>query len=320
VKIEAFIADVSVDKASDLGVNWTVFSQEDGTIVPGALFDAPVGGTDIATLAQTVADPASATSVPLGGTFALGKLADSGLSWAAMIRALASDSNTNVIANPVQVTLDNQEVNLESGQDVPLLGSTYSNPGLGGGAGGGVGGGLNALVAPTSVNRQRLGTKLKITPQLNGSDAMTLTIDLESSELAGTTGDAGSAIINVRTFHNVVLVKDQQMIVVGGLVRDSETSGESRVPFLSRIPLLGNLFKTKSKARSKKNLMVFIRPTIITDNFDAELITSEKYGDMVEAQKALHDQTRLVSPKLPDLPPQSSPSAPGRQPQTTPVP
>jgi general secretion pathway protein D len=320
VKIEAFIADVSVDKTSDLGVNWTVFSQEDGTIVPGALFDAPVGGTDIATLAQTVADPASATSVPLGGTFALGKLADSGLSWAAMIRALASDSNTNVIANPVQVTLDNQEVNLESGQDVPLLGSTYSNPGLGGGAGGGVGGGLNALVAPTSVNRQRLGTKLKITPQLNGSDAMTLTIDLESSELAGTTGDAGSAIINVRTFHNVVLVKDQQMIVVGGLVRDSETSGESRVPFLSRIPLLGNLFKTKSKARSKKNLMVFIRPTIITDNFDAELITSEKYGDMVEAQKALHDQTRLVSPKLPDLPPQSSPSAPGRQPQTTPVP
>jgi len=331
VLIEAIIADVSVDKTSDLGVNWSVFSQEDGVVVPGALFDSPVGGTDIATLAQTIADPTgSNASVPLGGTFALGKLVDNGISWAAMIRALASDTNTNVIANPTQVTLDNQEVNLESGQEVPFLSGSYSNVGggIGGGIGGGAGGGLgggggigNVFGSPyNQVNRQQLGTKLKITPQLNGSDAMTLTIDLESSELAGQTGDGGSAITNVRKFHNVLLVKDQQWIVVGGLIRDSETSGESRVPFLSKIPLLGNLFKTKSKARSKKNLMVFIRPTIITDNLDADAATQSKYGDMIEAQKAQRENTRLPSPKLPELGSPSSPAAPSRQPQTTPVP
>ncbi len=94
---------------------------------------------------------------------------------------------------------------------------------------------------------------------------MTLTIDLESSELAGQSGDAGSAITNVRKFHNVVLVRDQQTIVVGGLIRDSKVSGETRVPYLGRIPLLGNLFKYRSAKRQKTNLMVFIRPTVLTD-------------------------------------------------------
>jgi general secretion pathway protein D len=329
VQIEAIIADVSVDKSQDLGVNWAVFSQEDGVVVPGALFDAPVGGTDIATLATTVADPSTATSVPLGGTFAIGKLVDNGISWATMLRLLASDSNTNVIANPTQVTLDNQEVNLESGQEVPLLSGSYTTGGVGlggglggvgggGGAGGGIGGGIGNPF--TTVNRTQLGTKLKITPQLNGSDAMTLTIDLESSELAGSTGDAGSAITNVRKFHNVVLVKDQQWIVVGGLIRDSETSAETRVPFVSRIPLLGNLFKTKSKQRSKKNLMVFIRPTIITDNLDADTATRAKYGEILDAQKAQRENTRLPSPQLPDLLPSSGSAAPGGMPQTSPVP
>lgn len=326
VLIEAIIADVSMDDARDLGVNWAVFSQEDGTVVPGALFDSPVAGTDIATLATTVADPASATSVPQGATFALGRLVDNGISWAAMLRALESMSNTNVIARPTQTTLDNEEVNLESGQEVPLLSGSYTNTGVGGiggglGGGGGAGGGGGGIGSPfQTLNRTQLGTKLRITPQLNGSDAMTLTIDLESSELSGSTGDAGSAITNVRKFHNVLHAKDQQWIVVGGLIRDSETSGENRVPLLSRIPLLGHLFKTKNKARSKKNLMVFIKPTIITDNLDANAVTNSKYREILETQEDQRDRVPLQSPQLPPMlpPSDSGTTAPG--PQTSPVP
>lgn len=323
VVIEAVIADVSIDKSMDIGVNWGVFSQEDGTVVPGGLFNSAVAGTDIVGLAQTVADPTSALSAPQGGTFAVGKLVDNGISWAAMVRALASDANTNVIANPVQVTLDNQEVNLESGQEVPFLTGSYSNVGgIGGGAGGGAGGGTNGIFGSpyNQVQRQQLGTKLQITPQLNGSDAMTLTIDLESSELSGATGDGGSAITNVRKLHNVVLVKDQQWIVLGGLTRDSEIDNQSRVPFLSRIPLLGNLFKTKSKLRSKKNLMVFIRPTIMTDNLDADAFRQAKYAELLDALQTQREGGKLPSPELPDL---SSPGpvAPAPQvPQTSPVP
>jgi general secretion pathway protein D len=327
VLLEAIIADVKVDSSSDLGVNWAVFSQENGKVVPGALFDSAIGGTDIATLAKTISDPASATSAPQGGTFALGKLVDNGISWAAMIRALATNTNANVIASPTQVTLDNQEVNLESGQEVPLLSGSYSNVGNIGGAGGGVGGGIGGGVTSpfTTVNRVQLGTKLKITPQLNGSDAMTLTIDLESSELTGTTGDAGSSITDVRKFHNVLLVKDREWIVVGGLIRDSDETSQTRVPFLSRIPLIGNLFKVKSKARSKKNLMVFIRPTIITDTLQAAGVTNDKYKEILDAQAAQAKRAALPAPQMPSLNPTTEPvptsNIPaGKAPQTSPVP
>ncbi|MEJ0100558.1 MAG: type II secretion system secretin GspD [Pseudomonadota bacterium] len=325
VLIEAFIADITIDKSRDLGVNWAVFSQQDGKIIPGGVFDAPIGSTsplDIAGLAQIIANPSSATSIPTGATFGVGRLVDNGISWAAMIRALTADTNTNVVAMPTQVTMDNQEVNLESGQQVPFITGQYTNTGTTSTTGS-----VNPF---TTVQRQDVGTKLKITPQLNGSDAMTLTIDLESSELAGSVGDAGSQITNKRTFHNVLLVKNQQWIVVGGLIRDSKAAGESRVPFLSRIPLLGNLFKVKNDKRQKANLMVFIKPTILTNSIDVQNATNDKYRQLQDVMKMQQDKyAPLPSPQLPSLnapsdvaPVVPGPAAPpaGNAPQTSPVP
>ena len=314
VFIEAIIADINIDKSRDLGVNWAAFSQEDGKVVPGAVFDSPIGSTnpiDLASLAQIVADPASATTVPLGATFGIGKLVNNGKSWAAMIRAITSDTNNNVIANPTQMTLDNEQVTLQSGQNVPFISGQYTSTGAGG---------VNGQVTPfNTVQRQDVGTTLKITPQLNGSDAMTLTIDLDSSELAGQTGDAGSQITNKRTFHNVVLVKDQQWIVVGGLIRDSKATGETRVPFLSRIPLLGELFKARNDRRQKSNLMVFIKPTIIKDNLDVSAATNAKYNAVHDDIRKQDSPDKLPTPQLPalDVPP---PAPAGRSPQTSPVP
>lgn len=321
VLIEAIIADISVDKTADLGVNWAVFSQANGKIIPGALFDSAIGTAagspiDLAGVAKIISSPSSATSAPAGATVGIGRLNNNGISWAAMLRALNTDSNTNVIAQPEQLTLDNEEVTLQSGQNVPFVTGQYTN----------TGGNNNGSVNPfTTVQRQDIGTTLKITPQLNGSDAMTLTIDLESSELAGQTGDAGSQITNKRTFHNVVLVKDKQWIVVGGLTRDSQSGGGTRVPFLSRIPLLGELFKTKNNRRSKSNLMVFIRPSIVTDNADLNAETSSKYQEVQDAQSAQGKSRSLPPPRLPpieqpaDSPaPSASPGA--KAPQTSPVP
>jgi len=324
VLIEAVIADVTMDKSNDLGVNWGLFSQKDGKVVPGAMFNAPTGGqgTDIVSIAGAIDDPSSAQVIPGGLTAGFAKVLDGGLSWAAMIRAIATDANTNVVASPRQVTLDNQEVNLESGQNVPFLSGSYTslgNAGAGGGAAGGGGGIGNPF---TTVNRQDIGTKLKITPQLNGSDAMTLTIDLESSELAGQTGDAGSQITNKRTFHNVILAKDGQMIMIGGLIREGETTAETRVPFLGRIPVLGNLFKTRNAVRSKKNLVVFIRPTIIKSEDQVAQMTSEMEQLIREAQQEQKKEKQAP----PMLPGQSSPVLPPMlppasvAPQTSPVP
>jgi general secretion pathway protein D len=322
VMIEAFIADVSMDKSRNLGVNWAVFSQEEGKVIPGAVFNGPLGG-GIVDLANTVVNGiSSTTSIPTGFIGGVGQLKDNGISWAALINAIAADTETNVVAMPTQVTADNEEVNLESGQEVPFLTGQYTNSGNNSGG--------NGNVNPfTTVQRQQIGTKLKITPQLNGSNAMTLTIDLESSELAGQAGDAGSAITNVRKFHNVVLVKDMQTIVVGGLIRDSKVSGETRVPFLGRIPLLGNLFKYRSATRQKTNLMVFIRPTVLTDSLQATLATNEKYKAIRDAQEVQGKSEQLppILPfdKAPLLPPVQTPSpgttAPtGAAPQTSPVP
>jgi general secretion pathway protein D len=162
----------------------------------------------------------------------------------------------------------------------------------------------------TTVQRQKVGTILKITPQLNGSDAMTLTIDLESSELADATGDAGSAITNVRKFTNTVLVQDGQTIVVAGLIRDSKITGESRVPFLGRIPLIGEAFKTRNARREQSNLMVFIRPKIIVDSVQSSIETNAKYNLIREAQ-IRQGNTHEVLPLLPfDKPPQLPPAPP----------
>jgi general secretion pathway protein D len=303
VLVEAIIADVTTTKSADLGVNWALFSNEDGTKVPAGGFISPVAGASIVNLAAAAKDPTASTIAPLtGATFGLGFLRDNGLNFGAMIRALRADGNTNVIATPSITTADNQEASFEAAKEVPFITGQYTNNNTSNN---------NGTVNPfTTVQRQKVGTILKITPQLNGSDAMTLTIELESSELADATGDAGSAITNVRKFTNTVLVQDGQTIVVAGLIRDSKITGESRVPFLGRIPLIGEAFKTRNARREQSNLMVFIRPKIIADSIQSSIETNAKYNLIREAQ-IRQGNTHEVLPLLPfDKPPQLPPAPP----------
>jgi general secretion pathway protein D len=306
VLVEAIIADVSTTKSADLGVNWAVFSNEDGSSVPVGGFVNPVGSANgnavsIVDLTRSILNPSAATSVPLGFTSAVGRLRDNGLNFGAMIRALRADGNSNVIATPSITATDNETAEFKSAQEVPFITGQYTN----------TQNNSNGQVNPfTTVQRQEVGTILKITPQVNGGNAMTLKVEVESSELTGKTGDAGSAITLKRSFKTEVLVEDGATVVVAGLIRDTKATGETRVPFLGRIPLLGELFKTRNATREKANLMVFIRPKILKDSLQSSIETNAKYNLIRDAQ-IRQGNTREVLPLLPfDQPPQLPPAPP----------
>jgi general secretion pathway protein D len=322
VLVEAIIVDVSVNKNAELGVNWAVWSEEDDTRIPVGSFINPVAGVDLVDLAGAVDNPSGAAQagVPPGTTFGLGRIRTSGVNFAAMIRALQSDSNTNVIATPSAVTMDNQEAELKVAQEVPFVTGSYAQTGVGGG-------GNNQINPFTTVQRQEVGTILKITPQVNeGGGLVQIKIELESSELAGQTGDANSLITNKRTVNTNVLIEDGGIVVLGGLIRDSARRGENRVPYLGRIPLIGELFKTRNRAREKANLMVFIRPKILRDGLSTAVATDAKYNFIRQLQKEAGAQPGELlplipfnkDPQLPPIPP--PPSAPSVLPPESTVP
>ena len=307
VLVEAIIVDVSVVKNAELGVNWAVWSNEEGRNIPIGGFVQPVGGLDLIQLASAVDNPSGAAgsgaAFPAGSTFGIGRIAATGINFAAMLRAIQGDSTTNVIATPSAVTMDNQEAQIKVAQEVPFITGSYASTGVGGG-------GTNDINPFTTVQRQEVGTILKITPQINDAGVQ-LKISIESSELSGTSGDANSLITNKRTVDTNVLIEDGGIVVLGGLIRDSATRGEQRVPYLGRIPILGELFKTRSRKRDKTNLMVFIRPKILRDGISTAIATDAKYNFIRDMQqKAASNPGEVLplipynkDPQLPVLPP-----------------
>ncbi len=307
VLVEAIIVDVSVNKNAELGVNWAVWSEENDTRIPIGSFQSAIGGVNLAQLAAGIDNPANAPAgLGNGSTFGIGRIASTGVNFAAMLRAIQGDSTTNVIATPSAVTMDNQEAELKVAQEVPFITGSYASTGANGGNN-------NDINPFTTVQRQEVGTILKITPQINEFGALVqLKIELESSELAGTSGDANSLITNKRTVNTNVLIEDGGIVVLGGLIRDSATRGEQRVPYLGRIPLIGELFKTRSKKRDKSNLMVFIRPKILRDGVATALETGSKYNFIRDEQRKAGSQPGEILPlipfnKDPQLPPIPSP-------------
>ena len=294
VLVEAIIVDVNVNKNAELGVNWAVWSDDDDTRIPVGTFQQPIGGVNLASLAQSIDNPGGAGNPLLGTgtTFGIGRIAATGVNFAAMLRAIQGDSNTNIIATPSTVTMDNQEAELKVAQEVPFVTGSYTNTGNSDN---------NGNVNPfTTVQRQEVGTILKITPQVNEGGALVqLKIELESSSLTGDSGDANSLITNKRTVSTNVLIEDGGIVVLGGLIQDSDIRGEQRVPYLGRIPVLGALFKTRSRQADKTNLMVFIRPKILRDGFATAIETNAKYNYIREEQRSTMRPKTEILPLLP---------------------
>jgi general secretion pathway protein D len=294
VLVEAIIVEVSAEKTAELGITWAMLS--DGNIA--AVTDFPGLTNGVSSLAGALAEDAvvEAGSVIADGiNLGLGRISDSGLSWVGLIQALEADADSNIMATPTLVTLDNEEAEINVGQEVPFVTGSFSNTGSAGGA-------VNPF---QTIERQQVGLTLKITPQINEGDAVLLEIDQEISSVLPST-EAVDLVTSNRTVTTTVIVDDGDTLVLGGLLQDELQETEQRVPILGSIPLIGALFRATKTEMRKTNLMIFIRPTILRDSVATSYVTNEKYQFIRDWQLAEQDRDRrlfpdLTPPTLPEL-------------------
>jgi general secretion pathway protein D len=306
VQVDAIIVEVSETKAAQLGVTWLVDGSGDDEAVGLTNFNQVTGG--ILQLGTAISgDTPNPTAIAQGLTLGVGSISETGTSWAAILTALRSDAGTNIVSTPTIVTLDNEEAEIRVGQEVPFLTGQFTNTGAAAGS-------VNPF---QTIQREEVGTSLKITPQINEGSGVKLVIEQETSSLDLST-QAADLVTNSRVITTSVFVDDGNILVLGGLIDDQLRQGEQRVPGLGRIPGLGWLFRARRTDRERSNLMVFIRPTILRDKEDAAFQTSSKYNDVREIQRRLaEDRIRLMReerhPELPPLPdeiPPVDPNAP----------
>ena len=298
VQVDAIIVEISEKKAAELGVTWITRGSGDDT--------TPIGFTNfqggIIQLANIGTDPPNTSVLQEGLTLGIGSIADAGTSWAALLTALRGDGESNVVSTPSIVTLDNEEAEIRVGSEVPFLTGQFTNTGASAGS-------VNPF---QTIQREQVGTSLKLTPQINEGSGVKLEIEQETSSLAQSSGDAVDLVTNTRTITTSVFVNDGEVLVLGGLIDDQLREGEQRVPGLGRIPGLGWLFRKRTTNHDRSNLMVFIRPTILKTPEDARFQTNAKYRYIQDIQRQLgQEPVQLmrdeVRPALPPLPEEGPP-------------
>lgn len=288
VLVEAIIAEVRVDASRDLGINWA-FNGIDTDNPVGSINFGNTGGFESAYgLLDT---PPSFTDGFLIGAADL----SGSTKIAALLRALSSDSESNILSTPTLVTLDNEEAEIVVGQNVPFLTGSYS----------GTGGGSTPTNPFQTIQREDVGLTLKIKPQINEGDAIKLEVSQEVSSVTPSP-QAVDLITKKRSIKTSVIVDDGQVVVLGGLIEDDLTESEQRVPGLGDIPLLGWLFKSNRTQKVKTNLMVFIHPVILKDAAMSASYTSDKYNYIRAKQiETRNDGVALMSkdvaPVLPEI-------------------
>jgi len=295
VLVEAIIVEVIADKTSELGVTWAV--EGSGTNTPIGVTNFPdftSGVVQLGTAAGSGGQVDPTGLIGAGITLGLGRISDSGISFASIITALQGDADTNIISTPSIITTDNEEATLNVGQEVPFVTGSYSNTGS-------VGGAVNPF---QTVQREQVGVKLVITPQINEGDALLLKISQEISNIASSTA-AVDLITNQRIIETTVIVDDGEILVLGGLLEDVLRESDQRVPVLSRIPILGHLFRSRKTDKVKTNLLIFIRATILRDASQMSIETNAKYNSIQQILQGKQEAGVSLMPgeERPVLPP-----------------
>lgn len=312
VLIEALIAEVSDSTAKEIGIQWqsTSNSLEGGGVFGGTNFPGTGGTNGIVGLAANPAGLAGLGGLNLGyvgGTVTLPGTDIPILQIGALARALGSDSSSNVLSTPSTMTLDHQEASLSVGQEVPFVTGQYStNASTTGGSDNGNAGLVNPF---QTIDRREVGLKLTVTPHVNEGSAVILDLDLEVSSLAPATQAATGAvdlITNSRKLTTRVLVEDRGLLVLGGLTSEEQTDSVSQVPGLGSIPVIGNLFKYRNSNVTRRNLLMFLTPTITRDAISEQMVSSEKYNYIRTRQlDARQNNTGLLPaegmPLLPEM-------------------
>ncbi|MBC7786450.1 MAG: type II secretion system secretin GspD [Methylophilaceae bacterium] len=287
--IEALVAEVSTDKASEFGIQWQDLQSLGGNSnnirsFSGTKFST--NGASITSVAQNVGSASNGLNIGLFkgqiNVPGLGTITNLGV----LAHALESDANANILSKPNLLTLDNEEAKIVIGQNVPFITGQYAQTS---------GGSINPF---QTIERKDVGLTLKVKPQISESDTIKLQIYQEVSSVSDSANSAGITT-NKRSIETSVMVDDGNIIVLGGLIEDRITETINKVPLLGDIPVLGNLFKTQGREHKKTNLMVFLRPYVMRDGNAANTITNDRY-------EYIRNQEALVSPKpnwiLPDFP------------------
>ena len=250
--------------------------------------------------------------------------ANSGTNFAAIVQALRSDGSSNIISTPSLITMNNEEAEVKVTQEIPLITGSYSSSTAS----------TNGTTSPfTTIQREEVGTILKVTPHINEGNSVQLKIEQEDSSPGAKLTNSADISTNKRSIKTTVLIEDGGIIVLGGLMSDTVSESEDRVPGLGAIPLLGNLFKSRSGSRQKKNLMVFIRPKILRDAVATESTSESKYNEVRQDERSLNNghimllpgQKQPVAPPMPPgsglaLPPPAGANPQGATPNEAPPP
>ena len=288
VLVEAIIVELSETAAKSLGVETIFAGAQDGNIPVGITRFQNGSNPDLVALAgsliedgenATLSNAASSSLLQSSGLVSGFGDFSGGDSFAGIISAVADDQNSDILSTHTVIAMDNEPANLVIGQEIPIttgesLGSNNANP-------------------FRTTSRQEVGIKLSITPQINEGNSVILEIKQEVSGVVGPLTGTADLITNKRSIETTVLVDNNQMIVLGGLNEDDLQESVSKVPLLGSIPVFGRLFSSSAESRVQRNLMVFLRPTILMDSADVTSLSGEKYN-YINAEKIIGSSNKNI--------------------------
>lgn len=285
VMIEAAIVEISDELGDQLGVQLAAGNESANSF--------PVMGTNLTSgdgmlgLNSVIGALVGDTLPQLGGgiTFGAGQRDRDGLTWGVLIQALSSSAAANLLSTPSIITLDNQESEIIVGQNVPFRTgqSTVTGDGT-----------TNPF---TTIERRDVGLSLKVTPTISADGLVRLVVEQTTEDISTTTvAGASDLITNKREIKTTVLADDGETVVLGGLIKDDFQVNKSKVPLLGDIPLLGRLFSSESETRVKRNLLVFLRPTIMLGKDDSIAATTEKFNQLWDVNLEVREKLGLPTP------------------------
>jgi len=287
IYIEAMIVEVSEQKLAEAGFQWAGGVGDKNQVLAGTNL---AQGNVVSLFSLIGAAKSTATAVK-GLNLAFGhKLSDGSYSLGALASFLETNADGNVLSKPNMIALDNEEAKIVVGQNVPFVTGSFSN------ANSGSSGTVNPF---TTVERKDVGLTLRVRPQVGEGGTVRMTVFQENSSVdASSKTNTTGLTTNKSSIETTVVIDDGATLVLGGLLKDEFSNGDSQVPLLGDIPVLGNLFKSRSRSRNKTNLMVFLRPVVIRNQDDANVMTSDRYDYMRQKQVNSQPESSVLLNKV----------------------
>lgn len=264
VLIEAAIVEISDDLGEELGVQWALGDESGGaTPVIGTNFGNV--GLSLGSILGAVAADELIAPAEGGVSVGAGQRDRDGISWGVLIQALSRTTAANLLSTPSIITLDNSESEIVVGQNVPFRTGQSTATGSG-------------LDNPfTTIERQDIGLTLKVTPSISADNVVRMIVEQTTEDIATSVTQAADIITNKREIKTTVLVDNGETIVLGGLIREDFRTNVSKIPLLGDIPFLGALFRSETEQKTKRNLLVFLRPTILRNKGEAQAVSQRSY-------------------------------------------